>query len=758
MANAKLDVDIGGFVSSINSAKNVLKGLDAEMRAADATFKATGNSEQQLANKTKTLNSQIQIQKGIADQAAQALKAMQAAGVDPLDASYQRLYATMMNATAGMNNAQAELNGLSGSAQGAAASADQLNTSVQNIGKKISLDQAISGINKIKSGLETAAKYALELGKSLWSGIEDSAQRGDDIATAAKVLGMDIESYQRYQKVFDTFGEITVKDWQNAQSKIQKAIVNTTDEQFDIFAALGVGLRDVDGNTSPYYNKYIIGQARAWEDVFWDVGAKLRENVANGKISQDQADVYAQALFGKSWANLNSIFDLGKEGFKALYDAQTVTSEESINKLAELNDQLTKLKGDFKSLQDEVLAGLAPALTDATKALDGLLGKLMEYLKTPEGQEMLQKMGEAVSGLFDDLGKIDPETVVSGFTGIITEVTKGIQWLVDNAETVKGILAGIVGAWALSNVAIAGLEITKLIQGIKGLTGSGAAAAAGQAGAAAGASWAAGFSNAVVATAPVLAEMLGVVGVALTPALIAQAQDNQRWQTQYNERAAAAALGGENAWFINQANETFGMKGQTQLDMAYALLMGLGDRQNQQKAELYNLLSGRFTSEAGYTWNALNAFWGGAEMDPIQINAMLQDITDAMAGSDSKPQVTIEPVVSGDAAAMIAAQIGVVPISVMPSVGGFGGAVAAVLGALSGIPGFANGINYVPYDGMLARLHKGERVVPAREVQSRSYNSNLYVESMYMNNGTDAAGLASAMAAAQQRQMSGFGS
>ena len=71
----------------------------------------------------------------------------------------------------------------------------------------------------------------------------------------------------------------------------------------------------------------------------------------------------------------------------------------------------------------------------------------------------------------------------------------------------------------------------------------------------------------------------------------------------------------------------------------------------------------------------------------------------------------------------------------------------------------ANGLPMVPFDGYPALLHKGEQVVPAREVAaSRNYSSNLYVESMYMNNGQDAEGLATAMAAAQRRTMSGYGS
>ena len=81
--NAKLGVDLSSFESGIRSGQAILKGLNAEMKATEAEFKATGNSEQKLANQTKTLNSTLQAQKGIADQARQALKAMDDAGVDP---------------------------------------------------------------------------------------------------------------------------------------------------------------------------------------------------------------------------------------------------------------------------------------------------------------------------------------------------------------------------------------------------------------------------------------------------------------------------------------------------------------------------------------------------------------------------------------------------------------------------------------------------------------------------------------------------
>ena len=84
--------------------------------------------------------------------------------------------------------------------------------------------------------------------------------------------------------------------------------------------------------------------------------------------------------------------------------------------------------------------------------------------------------------------------------------------------------------------------------------------------------------------------------------------------------------------------------------------------------------------------------------------------------------------------------------------------IPSILGLFGGFASHANGIWSVPFDGYGAILHKGERILPAREAGGRTFSSNLYVENMNMNNGQDAAGLAAAMAAAQRRTMSGYGS
>ena len=69
-------------------------------------------------------------------------------------------------------------------------------------------------------------------------------------------------------------------------------------------------------------------------------------------------------------------------------------------------------------------------------------------------------------------------------------------------------------------------------------------------------------------------------------------------------------------------------------------------RQNQQKAELANIIRQYAAPTAGNdTWNLLNSFWGGAELDPVVVNEMLQNITDAMA-TDAENKVIQNTTVS----------------------------------------------------------------------------------------------------------------
>ena len=133
----------------------------------------------------------------------------------------------------------------------------------------------------------------------------------------------------------------------------------------------------------------------------------------------------------------------------------------------------------------------------------------------------------------------------------------------------------------------------------------------------------------------------------------------------------------------------------------------------------------------------------------------------ALWGGGDNLEVPAEPVLEDDAAEKlqneangITIRIGtrLVPVSFGGGAGGGGG------GRFGYLAEHANGLPTVPFDGYLAMLHKGEQVIPAREVSNRSFSSNMYIESMYMNNGQDAEGLAAAIAAANRRTMRGFGS
>lgn len=803
MADMGVKMGVSGlaqFKQAMSQAQASVKTYDAEMKLAEKQLKATGDAEQYMQTKTTALKGKLQEQQRAVASAEQALKTMKANGVDPASVAFQNMQQKMLQAQAAVLDTQADIQELGTETVDAAGKTDKLADSLGGLNRKVSLDQVISAMNKITDGIAGATRKAVELGKALWENITDVARYSDDIATQAMVLGMSVEDFQRYKGVFDTVGELTVQEWMKAKQKVQQAIHDPTADQQNILSLLGISTHAmVLGKTG-----IVEGAAKPFEEIFWEIGKTLREKVASGELTQDLADTYAQAIFGKGFSQLNPIFALGEEGFAAALEEQTVASEEAVNANAELNDKLIQLEASFQALKMEVTGELAPALTAAADSINGLLQKVMEWLQTPEGQQALEDLGTAVEGLFSDLGKIDPDKVAEGFAKVFHGIVDSVQWLMDNWGGVKTAIEGIGAAFLAMKVGSGVLTVIKLIDGLKGLTGgegqklaqiaSDAAGAGGgtSTAAAAGGGFLVGIQNWITQAAASAGSFLGGLG-STTLGVIGD------WFT-HNTHVGRAVTGSETwdevgkAWNdkvdeIKKNAESFGEDWAGVFQNIQEWAAGLLTPKEQEQLNPEGKTAEDYLS-------ALEAFGKGVEglLDNIDnpafealYNEMPQDLSDKLEAyynqlrdglttpldlasnedfvrtmdeyfaqlkaSGMEPQM---PAIINPDFGQLAQDLNNANMHIPVSVD----LIFPRLPSFGGTPQHANGLPYVPFDGYMAVLHKGERVVPAREAERsyRSFSSNLYVESMYMNNGQDAEGLAASIAAANRRTMAGFGS
>ena len=793
MADVSVKMGVSGvaqFKQGIADAASSVKTLDAALKTNEKQLQATGDKEAFLASQSNLLKGKIDALRNVVKNAEQALKQMEANGVSKTSKAYQDMQRKLVEAQGSILDTEQDMQNLGAAAVDAAGQTDKLATSLGGLNKKISLEQVIGAIDGITGAMEKAAGKAKDLGKKIWENITDSARWSDDIATQAMVLNMDVEDYQRMKAVFDTVGEITVQEWQKAKQKVQKAIYDPTDDQTTILNLLGINTHDFGGGAKGLARKFLgsNGTARDFEEVFWEIGATLKQKVASGEMSLDLAETYAQAIFGRGYAGLNNLFDLGKEGFEKALEDQSAASKEAIEKNAKLNDELIQLQTKFKSLEAEVTSGLSPALTAVADSLGKVLDSVLEYLQKPEGQEALDKLGTAVSGMFEDISKIDPETVVEGFTNVMNKVTESVQWLTDHKGDVIAAMEAIVTGWGVLKLSGAALQIVKLFEGISGMTGGGAATA----GAAAGASWGAAFAAAVAKAAPWL---VGAYAL-LNPAEAADdslfnnktgQMTNEGWK-QFEDYAAGKLK--DEGWdeIIKLVGDRYGGLSDILLNPAAVNAMAkalYGDHSfvgvdPMAQPELYRT---RINNELFDTLEGMG-YEPKIEIEPSEeVKAILEKGTIELTVGDptgrirtprgwEEPEVPVEPVVEDPegAADAISKGIGVVPVRISPVLAIASGAAAGASGMVGNleaafraavykgtIPGFANGLPWVPFDGYPALLHQGERVLTARENRNYTFNNNTYFGGVALHNGLEVDALTESIAARNAKVAAGYG-
>ena len=596
--NVKMGVSgIAQFKQNINQAKQAVKTLDAQIALSEKQYKATGDAESYMTEKAELLKAKLEQQKSVVSTAEKALKDMADKGADRSSKAYQDMYRQMLQAKGEMLDTENAINGLSSSCEAAGDSADDMNQSLRQINQGVSYQNVTEGIDKITGGMEAAAKKAIDLGKKIVKYVLGVGTWADDINTRSAVLGVSPEELQRMEKtatLIDTDAETIIK----AKQKLAKGIGKDNKGTMSALEALG------------------ISSEGDMEDTFWAAGNAIM------KLSDEtEQEAYANDLFGKSWHDLIPLFAAGREEYDKINDSWTVMNEEQLKQLNEMDDEYQKLKIAVEDLKREALSNLAEPMKTALEAVNELLGKIGEWLKSDEGKATVEN--------------------------IVTKITDAAKWIVDNKEIVIGALGTIVAGWGALKLTGGALRILEVVNGLKWLksnpnipipgTEGGGGDGTGTVGKGKGiggkiAGFAASAKGFIAANGASLLVPGAIAAAAIAPAVVAQKVDESRWAGQRATREAAAAkMTGPDREFLLNAAAALDNHYRLTGDSA-AALKGLQNRGDVEKAQLFSMLSGKSTSYGNYATDELLRFWqDDSQFDQARTDALLTSITDAYA-------------------------------------------------------------------------------------------------------------------------------
>ena len=492
-ANASVKMSVTGvaqFKQSINTAKQQIKTMDADLALLEKQFKQSGDAETYMQSKTELLKAKMEEQKIVLQQAEDALEKLKDKGVSPASKAFQEMQREIIMAKGNLIDTENQLNGVADAGDKAGDGVSEMNAQLSRIGKSVELDKVARGVGTITDGLENAAKKALELGKRIVNTMISAGSWADDLHTRAVYFGLSDEELQRMEKTA-TLIDTPVEAIINAKKKLKKARAGESKNDMGAWAALGINPAD----------------AKDADDLFWRTGQALM------KLGDEyDKEAYAQELFGRSWNELIPLFEAGREEYEKTNASWKVVSQENIDKLGQMDDEYQRLMADWETFKYEALSEFAEPMRIAFEAARDALGRFMEYLKSEDGQKMI-------------------DNIVSNLRGAIEWISKpeNIQ------KAIEGLKAIVVG-WGGLQLVGGGLQVLNLINGAKNLFGGGADKVTSGGGAAVAASGGGGLLTGTAAGAKLAGLMSGaqIFSSVNGGPIVDWAMNNSPWATLFN--------------------------------------------------------------------------------------------------------------------------------------------------------------------------------------------------------------------------------
>ena len=452
------------YKKAMTDAANAIKVLNSEQKLAAAEFENTGDRQQYAATQARILKEQIANQQKAVEAAEAAVKKLTDNGVDPSSKAMQTWKTKLNNARTAMFSMQTRLQSVEGelgdqtTAFGDAQSAGgDYQGQLEKIGKGFDINNTITAIDNITDKIANAAKAAARAAKAIWDMGADAGDWADELLTASSQMGVDVETLQswRYASRFiDTSVDDISRSWQDLTKRIKDGDV----EYLGYLAEMGVASMNTDGTM------------RESQDIFWDM-----IDVLHNMEDPAQRAAAATKLFGNDWRNLNPLIEAGSEAYKDLAEEgreTAVVSEENVQALGAMDDQMEKTQAAFDKLKYDALAAMAPTFEKIAAAMETAITSLDKFLESAEGQEMLASLNESLSGIIDAFIGENGEgfsSLVETAKGALSGLNDALKWIADNKDGLVVAIEAIAAAFAALKVSSTVLEFVKLFQGAKGL-------------------------------------------------------------------------------------------------------------------------------------------------------------------------------------------------------------------------------------------------------------------------------------------------
>lgn len=211
---------------------------------------------------------------------------------------------------------------------------------------------ANASIGKIAGGI---AAFAVTVATGLAVAVKSQLDYADNLNDIAQRTGIATEQLSAYGLAAKQSG-IDLETLAAALPKFQKNIVAASDgtgAQADAFAALGISIKDAEGNL------------KSTDQLLLDAADSFSQ-YENGAAKS----AAAQALFGKSGADLIPFLNMGRDGISEMTakakELGLVISTETAQAADEFNDKIGLLGSSAQGFATQVMADLLPTLNTLT--------------------------------------------------------------------------------------------------------------------------------------------------------------------------------------------------------------------------------------------------------------------------------------------------------------------------------------------------------------------------------------------------------